>query len=106
MRHPARGRRSSRRGQERLRLSGSPGFAIALLAGTDGVPWPFPRPMAAQSTSEGGTMRRFSAALGLVALLTGSSAPVAHSYVGGPVRNVTDLAPTCAGCHSSFNREQ
>jgi hypothetical protein len=51
-------------------------------------------------------MRRFSAALGLVALLTGSSAPVAHSYVGGPVRNVTDLAPTCAGCHSSFNREQ
>src|SRR5439155_359246 len=24
----------------------------------------------------------------------------------GPLRNVTDLAPTCAGCHSSFNKEQ
>lgn len=50
-------------------------------------------------------MRRF-AAVCFVALLSGSTAPVAHGYVGGPVRNVTDLAPTCAGCHSSFNREQ
>jgi hypothetical protein len=24
----------------------------------------------------------------------------------GPLRNVTDLAPTCASCHSSFNNEQ
>jgi hypothetical protein len=34
--------------------------------------------------------------------------PVAssHAYSGGPLRNVTDLTPTCAGCHSSFNREQ
>src|SRR5262245_40114701 len=50
---------------------------------------------------EGDPMRRFSATLGFVAMLTGSSAPLAHGYVGGPTRNVTDLAPTCAGCHSS-----
>src|SRR5205807_873069 len=31
---------------------------------------------------------------------------VVFGYSGGPVRNVTDLAPTCAGCHSSFTRDQ
>ena len=51
-------------------------------------------------------MRRLVAALGLVVMLTGSIASTAHGYPGGPVRNVTDLAPTCASCHSSFNREQ
>ena len=51
-------------------------------------------------------MRRFVAALGLVVILTGSIARITHGYAGGPVRNVTDLAPTCASCHSSFNREQ
>ena len=51
-------------------------------------------------------MKRFAAVLGLVALLSGPTTPVAYGYVNGPVRNVTDLAPTCAGCHSSFNREQ
>jgi hypothetical protein len=29
-----------------------------------------------------------------------------HAYNGGPVRNVTDLAPTCASCHASFNKDQ
>lgn len=28
------------------------------------------------------------------------------AYNGGPMRNVTDLSPTCAGCHSSFSKEQ
>jgi len=30
----------------------------------------------------------------------------ASAYSGGPLRNVTDLSPTCAGCHSSFNKDQ
>ena len=30
----------------------------------------------------------------------------AQGYSGGPLRNVTDLSPTCAACHASFNREQ
>jgi hypothetical protein len=30
----------------------------------------------------------------------------AHAYNGGPLRNVTDLMPTCAGCHSSMQKEQ
>lgn len=29
-----------------------------------------------------------------------------QAYNGGPVRNVTDLTPTCAGCHSSVGKEQ
>ncbi len=32
--------------------------------------------------------------------------PEASAYSGGPLRNVTDLSPTCASCHSSFNKEQ
>ena len=51
-------------------------------------------------------MKQVITVLGLVATLTGTSASAALGYVGGPVRNVTDLAPTCAGCHSSFNRDQ
>jgi len=48
---------------------------------------------------------------GLVQLLSvlAVSAGLTHTvqgYPGGPVRNITDLAPTCASCHSSFNREQ
>ena len=43
------------------------------------------------------------AALVLVALL---SAVPGQAYNGGPVRNVTDLTPTCAGCHSSVGKEQ
>jgi len=48
---------------------------------------------------------RFSipAALVLVALL---SAGPGQAFNGGPLRNVTDLTPTCAGCHSSVGKEQ
>lgn len=43
------------------------------------------------------------AAAGLAVLLwTGS----AQAFNGGPLRNVTDLTPTCAGCHSSVGKEQ
>src|SRR5690242_19874169 len=63
-------------------------------------------PSAARFAAKGGPMRRLVAALGLVVMLTGSIAPTTYGYSGGPVRNVTDLAPTCASCHSSFNREQ
>jgi hypothetical protein len=51
-------------------------------------------------------MKRFAHRLGVFALLWPLSVPPAHAYVGGPLRNVTDLAPTCAGCHSSFTRDQ
>ncbi len=30
----------------------------------------------------------------------------AQAYNGGPLRNVTDLTPQCAGCHSSMGKEQ
>ena len=43
------------------------------------------------------------AALVVVALL---SAGPGQAYNGGPMRNVTDLTPTCAGCHSSVGKEQ
>ena len=43
------------------------------------------------------------AALVLVVLL--SPGP-GQAYNGGPLRNVTDLTPTCAGCHSSLGKEQ
>ena len=42
-------------------------------------------------------------ALTLVGPLAAGSA---HAYNGGPLRNVTDLIPTCAGCHSSMQKEQ
>ena len=29
-----------------------------------------------------------------------------QGYNGGPLRNVTDLTPTCAGCHSSMSKDQ
>src|SRR6266542_3269421 len=29
----------------------------------------------------------------------------AQGYNGGPLRNVTDLTPQCAGCHSSMSKE-
>jgi hypothetical protein len=43
------------------------------------------------------------AAVVLVVLLLAGSVP---AYNGGPLRNVTDLTPTCAGCHSSVGKEQ
>ncbi|OLE38458.1 MAG: hypothetical protein AUG00_05205 [Candidatus Rokubacteria bacterium 13_1_20CM_2_70_7] len=32
--------------------------------------------------------------------------PHVSGFSGGPLRNVTDLAPTCAACHSSFSKDQ
>jgi hypothetical protein len=40
----------------------------------------------------------------IVLVLTAAS--TAYGYNGGPVRNVTDVTPTCAGCHSSMQKEQ
>ena len=51
-------------------------------------------------------MKRLLSALGLVAMLLPVVAPHAYGYSGGPLRNVTDLAPTCAGCHASFSKDQ
>jgi len=51
-------------------------------------------------------MKRLASLLGLVAMLLPMTVPHAFGYSGGPLRNVTDLAPTCAGCHSSFNKDQ
>ncbi|MBI4638399.1 MAG: hypothetical protein HY727_18835 [Candidatus Rokubacteria bacterium] len=51
-------------------------------------------------------MKRFASVVGLFTMILAIAGPQAHGYVGGPVRNVTDLAPTCAGCHSSFSRDQ
>jgi hypothetical protein len=42
----------------------------------------------------------------LLALALVVASRSADGYNGGPVRNVTDLVPTCAGCHSSMQREQ
>lgn len=50
-------------------------------------------------------MTRLSA-LGLLAAVLALSPLAADAYSGGPLRTVTDLTPSCAGCHSSFNREQ
>jgi hypothetical protein len=42
----------------------------------------------------------------VLALVLVFVAGAAHGYNGGPLRNVTDLTPTCAGCHSSMQKEQ
>jgi len=44
-----------------------------------------------------------STVLAMAALL--SAAP-GQAYNGGPLRNVTELTPTCAGCHASVGKEQ
>ena len=51
-------------------------------------------------------MRHLVSGLGLLAILLPITPPRAHGYSGGPLRNVTDLAPTCAGCHASYSRDQ
>lgn len=51
-------------------------------------------------------MRRSVSMLGILSLITFVVAPLAQGYNGGPLRNVTDLSPTCAGCHSSMQKEQ
>jgi hypothetical protein len=42
----------------------------------------------------------------VLALFLVAASSWAHAYNGGPLRNVTDLVPTCAGCHSSMQKEQ
>lgn len=50
-------------------------------------------------------MTRMARSMLIAAAFTALPA-LAQGYSGGPLRNVTDLTPTCASCHSSFNREQ
>jgi len=42
----------------------------------------------------------------VVCVLTLALVPSAEAYNGGPLLNVTDLASSCAGCHSSVQKEQ
>jgi len=51
-------------------------------------------------------MRQLVSALGLSTMLLSMAPPHTYGYSGGPLRNVTDLAPTCAGCHSSYSKDQ
>ena len=50
-------------------------------------------------------MKGLASVLGLVAMLL-LITPHVSGFSGGPLRNVTDLAPTCAACHSSFSKDQ
>ncbi|MBI4609848.1 MAG: hypothetical protein HY726_12675 [Candidatus Rokubacteria bacterium] len=51
-------------------------------------------------------MRRATSVIGILAVTALVVATGAQGYNGGPLRNVTDLSPTCAGCHSSMQKEQ
>ena len=51
-------------------------------------------------------MRRFFSVFGLLAAAGIVVASSAQGYNGGPLRNITDLSPTCAACHSSMQKEQ
>src|SRR2546428_2867815 len=51
-------------------------------------------------------IKRLVSIVGVVTLFGPMVGDVVFGYVGGPVRNVTDLAPTCAGCHASFTKDQ
>src|SRR5712692_9150609 len=51
-------------------------------------------------------VKRLVSIVGLMVLLEPSVGAGVYGYSGGPVRNVTDLAPTCASCHSSFSKDQ
>src|SRR5437667_419567 len=51
-------------------------------------------------------IKRLVSIVGVVTLFGPMVGDVVFGCSGGPVRNVTDLAPTCAGCHSSFTRDQ
>src|SRR5213592_4145283 len=51
-------------------------------------------------------IKRLVSIVGVVTLFGPMVGDVVFGYSGGLVRNVTDLAPTCAGCHSSFTRDQ
>ena len=51
-------------------------------------------------------MTRHLTVAAVFAMLLFPAPPQALAYPGGPVRNVTDLSPTCASCHSSVSRDQ
>ena len=51
-------------------------------------------------------MRRTVSILAILALIALFMASGAQGYNGGPLRNVTDLSPHCASCHSSMQKEQ
>lgn len=51
-------------------------------------------------------MTRSFGVVGFVALWFLGIGGDAYAYNGGPLRNVTDLTPHCAGCHSSVGKEQ
>jgi len=51
-------------------------------------------------------MRTLLIAIGPLLMVLLLAVPYAAAYPGGPVRNVTDLAPTCASCHSSVSKDQ
>lgn len=51
-------------------------------------------------------MRQLGTAINLFAMLLLFAVQHAVAYTGGPLRNVTDLAPTCASCHSSISKDQ
>lgn len=51
-------------------------------------------------------MRRFFGVFGLFAVAGIVVASSAQGFNGGPLRNITDLSPTCAFCHSSMQKEQ
>src|SRR5439155_13033888 len=51
-------------------------------------------------------VKRLVSIVGLVTLLEPMVGAAVDGYAGGPLRSVTDLAPTCAGCHSSFSKDQ
>ena len=52
------------------------------------------------------TLKRLIGIVGVLTLLEPMVGAGVYGYTGGPLRNVTDLAPTCAGCHSSFSKDQ
>jgi hypothetical protein len=51
-------------------------------------------------------MRRTVGILTILVVSAFFVATGAQGYNGGPLRNVTDLSPTCAACHSSMQKEQ
>ena len=51
-------------------------------------------------------LKRLISLVGMLSLLEPMVGAGVYGYTGGPLRNVTDLAPTCAGCHSSFSKDQ
>lgn len=51
-------------------------------------------------------MVRSLSVVAVVLLAVSMGAGRVQGYNGGPLRNVTDLTPHCAGCHSSMSKEE